>query len=104
VRGTVRGLQELRDAGHIKPQRAADLLTAYRFLLALESKIRIVADLPEDRLPDDPRPLARRLGYVDTGVMTAEDSLREEYAYHRDVAARGFREAIAHFRGPIGGA
>lgn len=93
-RGTVAKLTVLRDAGRMEPQLAADLLTAYRFLLSLESKIRIVADLPEDRLPEDARTLARRLGYVDTGVTRAEESLREEYAYHRDVAARAFRNAV----------
>jgi len=84
--------------GVVRPQRAADLLMAYEFLLTLESKIRIVTDLSEDRLPENEtalRSLARRTGYVDTPATTAEQTLREEYAYHRDVAARVFRETIA---------
>jgi len=40
------------------------------------------------------RSLARRLGYVDVGEVPAEDSLGDEYAYHKDVAARAFREAV----------
>ncbi|MGH7162877.1 MAG: bifunctional [glutamate--ammonia ligase]-adenylyl-L-tyrosine phosphorylase/[glutamate--ammonia-ligase] adenylyltransferase, partial [Planctomycetota bacterium] len=91
-------LQLLHDDGALEPQRALDLRSAYRFLISLESKIRIVADLPEDRLPEDGealRALARRLGYVDTGVSTAEATLREEHAYHRDVAARAFHAAVA---------
>jgi len=90
-------LEALRDAGHIEPQRAADLLCAYRFLLSLESRIRIVTDLPEDRLPDDPqalRALAARLGYVGSGALTAEGALREEYEYHQDIAARAFHAAL----------
>jgi glutamate-ammonia-ligase adenylyltransferase len=94
-------LLRLKESGVLKPQRAADLHAAYSFLLALESKIRIVADLPEDRLPEEPaelRALARRLGYVDSEAAYAEDSLREEYAYHRDVAARAFHAAVKTFR------
>ena len=91
---TGRRLAALRELGIIRPQRVADLMVAYRFLISLESRIRIVEDLPEDRLPDDPRPLALRLGYVDTDAMTAEDALKEEYDYHRRVAARGFRHAL----------
>jgi glutamate-ammonia-ligase adenylyltransferase len=97
--GTVRRLRTLRDEGILAPQRIADLMAAYRFLLALESRIRIVEDLPEDRLPEDPRPLALRIGYVDTSAMTAEAALREEYEYHRQVAARGFREAVEELTG-----
>jgi glutamate-ammonia-ligase adenylyltransferase len=93
-------LQLLEEAGGIETQPALDLRTAYGFLLSLESRIRIVADLPEDRLPEDPHPLrtlARRLGYVDTAVARAEDGLREEYAYHREVAAHAFARAVAAF-------
>ncbi len=91
-------LDLVRREGLVEGRRAADLETAYRFLLVLESRLRIVADLPEDRLPEDAaalRVLARRLGYVDTGTCTAEASLQEEYAYHRDIAARAFRDAFA---------
>lgn len=90
----------LKEERILDAQRAADVHAAYTFLLALENRIRIVADLPEDRLPDDPkevRSLARRLGYVDTAGSRAEESLRDEYAYHKDVAARAFRDAIAAF-------
>jgi glutamate-ammonia-ligase adenylyltransferase len=92
----------LKEARVLEPQRAADLHTAYAFLLALENRIRIVTDLPEDRLPEAPkalRALARRLGYVDTRDTRAEDSLRDEYAYHKDVAARAFRDALSTFGG-----
>ncbi|MGQ0613691.1 MAG: bifunctional [glutamate--ammonia ligase]-adenylyl-L-tyrosine phosphorylase/[glutamate--ammonia-ligase] adenylyltransferase [Planctomycetaceae bacterium] len=93
-------LRLLEEESRLDPQRAADARAAYRFLVSLESRIRIVADLPEDRLPEEPaalRALARRLGYVDTGSCSAEQSLREEHAYHRDVAARAFRDALALF-------
>jgi glutamine synthetase adenylyltransferase len=96
-------LARMKGCGAIEPQRAADLFAAYSFLVTLESKIRIVADLPEDRLPEEPaalRALARRLGYVDSEATPAEDSLRDEYAYHRDVAARAFHEAVAKFSKP----
>jgi len=86
----------------MRRQEAADLEVAYRFLLALEAKIRIVADLREDRLPEEAdalASLARRLGYADTEVMCATDALREEYDYHRHVAAREFRAAIVSMGG-----
>lgn len=95
-----RVLARLQETGDVPAQRAADLHLAYAFLLALESKIRIVADLPEDRLPEDPaelRALARRLGYVDSGQVDAATSLHDEYAYHREIAARAFHETIARF-------
>jgi glutamate-ammonia-ligase adenylyltransferase len=90
-------LARLKDAGHVDPQTAADLHAAYAFLATLESKLRIVADAAEDRLPDDPvqlRALARRLGYADTASLRAEAGLVEEYEYHRDVAARAFTRAM----------
>jgi glutamate-ammonia-ligase adenylyltransferase len=90
----------LKEGRILDPQRAADVHAAYTFLLALENRIRIVADLPEDRLPEDPkevRSLARRLGYVDVGDVRAEDSLKDEYAYHKEVAAKAFRDAVASF-------
>ena len=99
--GNVTGiLGLLRDDRVLHPQRAADLIAAHHFLLALEAKIRIVTDLSADRLPDDPqalRALARRRGYVDTSAMSAEDALREEYEYHREVAARAFGDAVRAF-------
>ena len=53
--------------------------------------------LPED--PREVRSLARRLGYVDVGDVRAETSPKDEYAYHKDVAARAFRETIEGFAG-----
>ena len=87
----------LQERALLEPQRAADLLAAYRFLIALESRIRIVADIYDDRLPEDAEALhtlARRLGYVDTSTAKAEETLREEYEYHRGVAARAFAAAV----------
>jgi glutamate-ammonia-ligase adenylyltransferase len=92
-----RVLDLLQERAFLQPQRAADLLAAYQFLVALESRIRIVADIHEDRLPEDAEALhtlARRLGYVDTGTAKAEETLREEYEYHRGVAARAFASAV----------
>jgi glutamate-ammonia-ligase adenylyltransferase len=95
-------LASVQEQRLVRPQEAADLEVAYRFLLALESRIRIVTDLSEDRLPEEAHALAslaRRLGYADTELMRASDALREEYGYHRDVAAREFREAVASLGG-----
>jgi glutamate-ammonia-ligase adenylyltransferase len=93
--GVLQFLSRVQDTGVMKRQEAADVEVAYRFLLALESKIRIVTDLREDRLPEQLKPLARRLGYADTELMLADDALREEYQYHREVAANAFRRATA---------
>jgi glutamate-ammonia-ligase adenylyltransferase len=90
----------LKEEKILDAQRSSDVHAAYTFLLALENRIRIVADLPEDRLPEDSkevRSLARRLGYVDVGDVRAEDSLKDEYAYHKEVAAKAFRDAVAAF-------
>ena len=56
-----------------------------------------MADTSEDRLPTDPealRTLARRMGYVDTSLATAQETLAEEYEYHRKVAAKAFADAV----------
>ncbi len=90
----------LQELGAIDPQRVADLQFSYRFLLTMESKLRLGQDLSAEKLPEDPdarRALARRLGYRAGPLMTAEASFDEEYQYHRDIAARAFREAIAEF-------
>jgi len=95
-------LRRLEESRFMRGQEAADLEVAFRFLLALESKIRIVADLREDRLPEEDlalASLARRLGYAGTDLMSAADALREEYGYHRQVAAREFQAAIRSFGG-----
>jgi len=103
--GNVRAvLKLLQETGGREAQLAADLNLAYGYLMTLESKLRIVADLPQDTLPEEQEELhalARRLGYVDTDTMSAADALREEYDYHRDVAARAFRaEVEARRSGP----
>lgn len=98
--GVLQFLARAQELNVIRRQQAADVEVAYRFLLSLESKIRIVTDLWEDRLPEALTPLARRLGYADTELMTADDALREEYQYHREVAAREFRRAIAALSQP----
>jgi len=72
--------------------------------MTLERKIRIVADLREDRLPEEPpalASLARRLGYTDTGLMSATEALREEYDYHRHVATREFERTVRGLRGEL---
>jgi glutamate-ammonia-ligase adenylyltransferase len=90
-------LARAQEGRYIRPQETADLEVAYRFLLSLESRIRIVTDLTEDRLPEEPgalASLARRLGYADTELMRAAEALQEECAYHRGVAAREFLECV----------
>ncbi len=97
-------LATLRTAGLMRGQEASDIEVAYRFLMTLERKIRIVADLREDRLPEEPpalASLARRLGYSDTGLMSATEALREEYDYHRHVAAREFERTVRALRGEL---
>jgi len=97
-------LRELHDAGLMRGQETSDIEVAYRFLMGLESKIRIVTDLREDRLPESPsalRSLARRFGYADTGLMTATEALCEEYEYNRHVAAREFARVVRGLRGEV---
>ncbi|MHC4953003.1 MAG: bifunctional [glutamate--ammonia ligase]-adenylyl-L-tyrosine phosphorylase/[glutamate--ammonia-ligase] adenylyltransferase [Planctomycetota bacterium] len=99
-------LQALDRERLMPAQEAADLGVAYSFLLALELKIRIVTDLREDRLPAEEQALAtlaRRLGYADTSLMSASDALREEYDYHRHVAAREFQRVIRALGGRVAG-
>ena len=50
------------------------------------------------RAIDAPMGLPTAAGSVVAQLATpAEDSLRDEYAYHRDVAARAFHEGVAKF-------
>jgi glutamine synthetase adenylyltransferase len=61
------------------------LLTAIQFFRSVESRIRIVWDMAQDRIPEEPEKrdrLARRLGYVDADASSAGDALLEEYEYH----------------------
>jgi len=88
----------LEETSAAEARLAADLRLAYSFLMALQSKLRIVADLSEDRLPEDPGALdalARRLGYLSTRLMPAAEALREEYEYHRTIAARALEQVLA---------
>lgn len=51
---TLGALQTLADAGHCRPEVAADLASAYRILRSLEHRVQMINDEQTHRLPADP--------------------------------------------------
>ncbi len=73
---TPQALAALLEEGLLAPEQHAPLLSGYRFLRRLESRLRIVRDRPVDMLPesgDELMRLARRMGY--SGPRAGEDLL-----------------------------
>jgi glutamate-ammonia-ligase adenylyltransferase len=63
---TSKALKALRDKGHISELEYSKLIDAYHFLRSIESRLRIVEDMPLDIMPSDKdslNRLARRVGY-----------------------------------------
>jgi glutamate-ammonia-ligase adenylyltransferase len=74
------------------------LLTALQFLRSVESRIRIVWDMAQDRIPEDADErsrLARRLGYLDSPSTAAGDALLAEYEYHTRRTREVFEAVLA---------
>jgi glutamate-ammonia-ligase adenylyltransferase len=75
LRATCPTLRALAAAGHVAPQAAEDLITAYRFLRRVEHRLQMVNDQQTHTLPEDPAGLAAIavfLGYPDAAAFEKE--------------------------------
>jgi glutamate-ammonia-ligase adenylyltransferase len=84
-------LSLLRREGVISSRDYTFLNRAYTFLRTLESRLRMVSNLPSHLLPKEApkvRPIALRMGYEDTPRLAAEERLLKEYLRIR----KGVRE------------
>jgi glutamate-ammonia-ligase adenylyltransferase len=98
VRATLAGVQALWRAGVLSPDDARVLGDGYRFLRALEHRLRIERDQPVQALEREGealRALARRMGYAASGDEASR--LLADYDAHRD-AIRGVYERWFHVR------
>jgi len=94
--GTIAALEALRDAGLLPRDEATVLSDAYRFLRALEARMRLERDRPVEQLGTDPQilePLARRLGF---GGERPGEALLARYEKTREEVRTLYER---HFRG-----
>jgi glutamate-ammonia-ligase adenylyltransferase len=75
ARRTLDALAALAAAGHVEPQTAAELATAYRTLRAMEHRIQMLADEQTHKLPEsdaERRRVAALMGYDKLGRFDAD--------------------------------
>ncbi|MBE0617617.1 MAG: bifunctional [glutamate--ammonia ligase]-adenylyl-L-tyrosine phosphorylase/[glutamate--ammonia-ligase] adenylyltransferase, partial [Proteobacteria bacterium] len=68
---TLTALEALRTRGHLADEDGVALGNGYRFLRAVQGRLRVLQERPTDTLPEDPErltDLARGLGYPGTGA------------------------------------
>src|SRR5262249_12020093 len=78
-------LDALRDVGLLSEMEHNTLKDGYYLLRLVESRLRIVHNLPVDELPHDPDSLdklARRLGYESIAHVRASDKLWSDLGRH----------------------
>src|SRR3990167_7051602 len=76
VTHTLLALEALHREGLLSKDRYLRLRKSYTFLRTLESRLRIVHNMPSHLLPRDPErlaPLAHRMGYQDTKRVRSEE-------------------------------
>jgi glutamate-ammonia-ligase adenylyltransferase len=86
VRATPAAIDALARVGVLAADDARVLAEGYRFLRALENRLRLERDEPVEAMDADPealRSLARRLGYAGSDAATVA-ALRADHARHRD--------------------
>ncbi len=94
VSGTCEALDALVRAGRVKPQVAADLKRAYRFLRQVEHRIQMVEDQQTHKLPPDQEGLERIARFAGFGNAAGfEAALVATLATVRDHNAGLFEEA-----------
>ncbi len=97
VPGTENGLHALVQSGLLSGEVHDQLLTSYRFLRRLESRMRIVSNQATSDLSRDPErllSLARRLGYDDHGVAGGR-KLLDEYERRSRLVRQAFERIVA---------
>ncbi|MBI5197108.1 MAG: bifunctional [glutamate--ammonia ligase]-adenylyl-L-tyrosine phosphorylase/[glutamate--ammonia-ligase] adenylyltransferase, partial [Nitrospirae bacterium] len=96
---TWKALKPLRQESVISDKDYAFLKRAYTFLRTLESRLRMVSNLPSHLLPKEPskvRSIALRMGYGDTPRGRAENKLLQNYLRIR----KGVREMFERILNP----
>jgi [glutamine synthetase] adenylyltransferase / [glutamine synthetase]-adenylyl-L-tyrosine phosphorylase len=91
--GTLPALASAAREGLLTQKQYEGLLTSLQFLRSVESRMRIVYDMAQARIPDSEEEqsrLARRLGYEDSEAYPAGAALIEEYGYHTETTRRIF--------------
>ena len=86
--GTYNALRALRRLRLLKEGECSTLLNAYLFLRQLESRMRIVSNQATSELSRDPAKLwslARRMGYLDDGLLAGQKLLLEYEGLSRRV-------------------
>jgi glutamate-ammonia-ligase adenylyltransferase len=99
---TLEALQALGVAGLLPADEAAALEESYRFLRRVENRLRIVADLSVNTLPNAPaklEKLAKRMGYRPQPEAAAREQFLGDYTVHtgrvRSIYQRVFARAEA---------
>lgn len=97
VTNTFLALESLYKEGLLSKESCTVLRKAYIFLRTLESRLRIVHNMPSHLLPRDPErltSLAGRMGYRDTGRIPAAKRLIREFESLRKRVRRVFEEVL----------
>ena len=98
VTNTLLSLEALCKEGLLKKDKYSVLKKSYIFLRTLESRLRIVHNMPSPLLPKSPEKLislAKRMGYKDTKRVTGSKRLLKEFESMREKVRGIFDEIVA---------
>ena len=98
---TLLALESLHREGLLSKDRYLRLRRSYTFLRTLESRLRIVHNMPSHLLPRDPErlaPLAHRMGYQDTRRVSGAKRLIRNFEDLRKRVRGIFEEVLADNR------
>jgi glutamate-ammonia-ligase adenylyltransferase len=96
-RSTLAVLEAARELGVLAAAPAETLSVGYRFLRRLESRLRIVRDRSDERLPAHEKALeviARRLSYRQHSEVSAARLLLDDYRRHTVGIRRAYEEIL----------
>ena len=98
VTNTLLSLEALCKEGLLKKDKYSVLKKSYIFLRTLESRLRIVHNMPSPLLPKSPEKLtslAKRMGYKDTKRVSGSKRLLKEFESMREKVRGIFEEIVA---------
>jgi len=98
VPNTLLSLEALCKEGLLKKDKYSVLKKSYIFLRTLESRLRIVHNMPSPLLPKSPEKLtslAKRMGYKDTKRVSGSKRLLKEFESMREKVRGIFEEIVA---------
>lgn len=99
---TLAALHGIYNSGLIEEDCYEPLVSAYEFFRRVESRLRIVHDITQDRLPEsheDLDKLAKRLGYSSDEAQSPAERLLADNETHTIATRRIFREVLARESG-----